>query len=205
MGEYCSRTHSIHLQMHFMLHKLIEKKALSRSNYNLIKFHPTKQDCVLIIFVSNVWAETSFQWGVGEFFSKVYKTCSETCLALSTIIAQKISPVWLSEENFNVPSWSKSCSGGISTQTRSALCGISFFQTLCQLECVHVVLKLCGQCWLFCWKPKLFQSHRQSHSRWMGSRVEERVNGGGEGGYRGLNASPHHGPLLWRKGWLIGA
>lgn len=75
---------------------------------------------------------------------------------------------------FSVPSWSEPCSGG----PRVALCGSRFFQPLCQLECVHVGWSV----WSVlpsCWKPKLFQSHRQSHSRWMGSRVEERREGRG--------------------------
>ena len=86
-----------------------------------------------------------------------------------------ILPAWLSGESVSIPSWSKPCSGGISTRTRVALCGSWFFQPLCQLECVHG-----WSVWsvlAFCWKPKLFQSHRQSHSRWMASRVEERGEG----------------------------
>lgn len=88
-----------------------------------------------------------------------------------------MSPVWFSGESLSVPSWSKPCSGGISTQTRGALCGNQFFQPSCQLECVHVGWSVWSVL-AFCWKPKLFQSHRQSHSRWMGSRVEQRREGG---------------------------
>lgn len=73
---------------------------------------------------------------------------------------------------FKCPFMVKTLFWGISARTRGALFGSWFFQSLCQLECVLIDWSVWSVL-AFCWKPKLFQSHRQSHSRWMGSRVEE--------------------------------
>lgn len=187
--------------MCFILHNLRKKKAFSRSNYNLIEFHHNYAGMCFDYFLS----DASFHCGVGEFFSKVYKTRSETCLALLCNHNSENFTQWLLRGEFLVSlHGQKPCSGGISTRSRRALSVASDFSSLyASLSVYTSCWKLCGQCWLFAESQSSSKAtDKATAGGWVAGWRREGDSGGG---FRGLNASLHHGPRPWRKGWLIGA